>query len=398
MHEAYSNRGLSEIDKFYEMRIIDLATLVAWRQIDEGRRSGNEALLDIGNRALLFREQRDILDPFYAKMLRHRPPRGALFTYALTLGLTPSFPGGSSYVELYPLTVAVRLASSAISIKTPLAAGNIAVFASRWKLIDDDTLPNFLTYVRDHTDDARRLVATPLPERVRRYRLKARLVDLAMTAVTHWRVALETDTASAWLAIRKAKPVADAEPKGTVIDLRDLPSRGSAGIAAGTNSRIWMKAGRQPFAMTIQLPAERIFRIDEAEIAVMLTEAGGDPNQLSVRLPLVDLDATSSMLRRYAVEWGFPNDAIDDWRDRCVRRASSDRDYSTHVFTADAVGFVHLQFHVAHQVREDRFVTSVLFCWGETRGQRVARLAAESNQRVLAPSSQRLVIEPTSSL
>ena len=47
-------------------------------------------------------------------------------------------------------------------MRTPLADGNIAVFANRWKLIDDDTLPDYLAFVRDHAGEARALVATPV--------------------------------------------------------------------------------------------------------------------------------------------------------------------------------------------------------------------------------------------
>jgi hypothetical protein len=368
MHEAYLDGGLPEIDKFYATRIIDLATLVAWQQIDAGHRGGDATLVDIGNRGLLFREQRDVLDPFYVRMLRHRPPGGALFTYALTLAGTPSFPGGNSYADRYPLTLMVRRRSSAISIGTPLADGNIAVFANRWKLIDDDTLPHFLAYVCDHADDARKLVEKPLPQRVRQYRLLARLGGLAVTASTHWSVALEAEPASTRrLAIRQGKPIAGSGTESAVIDLRRPPSRDSAGIAAGTRSRIWMNARRQPFDLTVQLPAGRVFRVEKVEIAVMLAETErGDPDRMTVRLPSADLDATSSILRDYAVEWVFPGDAIDDWLDRAIRRVSSDRDYSTHVFTPDPVEFVHLEFHVAHHVGAGRFVTSVLFSWGET--------------------------------
>jgi hypothetical protein len=41
----------------------------------------------------------------------------------------------------------------------------------------------------------------------------------------------------------------------------------------------------------------------------------------------------------------------------------SDRHYSTHVFTPDNVGFVHLEFQVSHHVREGTFVVSTLFSW-----------------------------------
>jgi hypothetical protein len=60
---------------------------------------------------------------------------------------------------------------------------------------------------------------------------------------------------------------------------------------------------------------------------------------------------------------GFPADAATGWRTGVERRARSDRHHSTHVFTPDDVGFVHLEFQVSHHVREGSFVVSALFSW-----------------------------------
>ena len=122
-------------------RIIDSATLQAWQQIDKasGRRDAPRrgcAIADVGNRALLFREQHDIIDRFYVRMLGVPVADGPGFTYLLTLAGAPSVPGAHSYPEQYPLRVDARLPRVAISAQTPLADGNIAVFADRWKLID----------------------------------------------------------------------------------------------------------------------------------------------------------------------------------------------------------------------------------------------------------------------
>jgi hypothetical protein len=38
MHEAYLAGGVREVERFYRARIIDVATLTAWQQIDRGRR------------------------------------------------------------------------------------------------------------------------------------------------------------------------------------------------------------------------------------------------------------------------------------------------------------------------------------------------------------------------
>ncbi len=188
MHEAYVAGGVAEIEKLYRARIIDAATLEAWSEIEVGRRDGDPASIDRGNRTLLFREQRDIIDRFYVRMLQHDPPEGSIFTYLLTLAGAPSVPGAHSFPERYPLIVVVRAPRSAISVSTPLADGNIALFANRWKLIDDDTLPDYLALVRDHADEARAIVATPIERRVEGYRLVARAGRLVAGTLTRWRV------------------------------------------------------------------------------------------------------------------------------------------------------------------------------------------------------------------
>ena len=60
------------------------------------------------------------------------------------------------------------------------------MFTDRWKLIDADTLPAYLAFLRDHPDQARAVVATPLSQRVTGYRLLARAGQLAAAAFTHW--------------------------------------------------------------------------------------------------------------------------------------------------------------------------------------------------------------------
>ena len=99
MHEAYLAGGITEIERLHAARIIDAATVRAWKDIDEGHRSANRELVDSGNRTLLFREQHDIIDRFYVQMLRHRPPAGAVFTYLSTLVGAPSVPGADSYPD-----------------------------------------------------------------------------------------------------------------------------------------------------------------------------------------------------------------------------------------------------------------------------------------------------------
>jgi hypothetical protein len=190
MHEAYLAGGVAQIQEFYRARIIDTATLEAWRQIDAGRLAPASDPVADGNRTLLFREQHDIIDRYYARMLAKRWPLGRTFTYLLTLAGPPSVPHARSFPQRYPLRIAARLPSIAVSTRTPLAGGNIALFADRWKLIDADTLPTYQAFIRDHPGQARALVATPLPRRVTGYRLLARAGQLAADALTRWDVDL----------------------------------------------------------------------------------------------------------------------------------------------------------------------------------------------------------------
>jgi len=376
MHEAYLAGGVAQIEDFYRARIIDAATLVAWRQIDAGRRDADPAAVADGNRTLLFREQHDIIDRFYARMFGYRWPLGNAFTYLLTLAGAPSVPGAHSYPERYPLRVTALLPRITISTRTPLANGNIAVFADRWRLIDADTLPSYRALLRDHPDRARAIVATPLSQRVNAYRLLARAGQLAVAAATRW----DVDVRAAPPGARTTGAQAERPERAavTAIDLASAPTRESAGFAAGAGSRVWMNPRHAPFAVSVTLPGGRAYRA-EAEMAVMLSPArggspddgdpddgspdDGSPDRLTVRLPPAGLAATAQLLGEYAAQWGFPASAVAAWRGSAARRAPGDRHYGTHVFTPADAGSVHLEFQVSHHVRERDYVVTALFSW-----------------------------------
>jgi hypothetical protein len=148
-----------------------------------------------------------------------------------------------------------------------------------------------------------------------------------------------------------------------VIDLASAPTRESAGFAAGTGSRVWVNPGRAPFDVTIMLPGGRAYRA-RAEMAVMLgSTPAGDPDRLTVQLPPASLDATARLIGDYAARWGFPADAVTDWRTSAAQRASGDGYYGTRVFTPSQIGSVHLEFQVSHHVPERDFVVAALFSW-----------------------------------
>jgi hypothetical protein len=366
MHEAYLDGGVPKIEELFHARIIDAATLEAWRRIDAGR-NGDPALVDSGNRMLLFREQFDIIDRFYLQMFRRHRPMGQAFTYLLTLAGAPSVPGAHSFPEQYPRSFAMRLPLAAVSVRTPLANGNIAMFANRWKLIDDDTLPDYLALVRDHADAVRKLVESPVSRRASRYLLLGRVGRIAAAALTRWEFAItgvQADGPGAFAAW-PAKPLLAAETGDSVIgvDLTYPPPRGSPSFATDTDSQVWMNPNRRPFEIAVALPDRREYRAQGAMAVMLSSMHGGDPDRLIVQLQSLDAPAAGRLIARYAAEWGFPADAVAGWRAGVDRRVSSDRHYSTHVFTPGKVGFVDLEFQVSHHVREKIFVVTALFSW-----------------------------------
>src|SRR2546423_4569189 len=270
MHEAYVTAGVAEIERLYRARIIDVATLEAWRQIDAGRRDGDRARVDRGNRTLLYREQHDIIDRFYVRMLGFHHPEGSVFTYLLTLAGAPSVPGARSYPERYPLTLVARLRRTAIRLRTPLADGNIAVFANRWKLIDEDTLPDYLAFIRADPEAARALLRKPVADRMRPFRLLSRAGDIVAAAFTRWDLATgPVPDRPRTVAVLGVKPVLAAEAAAATIDLTAPPTRQSAGFGERGGSRIWMNADRRPVEVTVELPGGRLYRA-QAEMSVML--------------------------------------------------------------------------------------------------------------------------------
>jgi hypothetical protein len=149
----------------------------------------------------------------------------------------------------------------------------------------------------------------------------------------------------------------------TAIDLTAAPTRESAGFAPGTGSRVWMNPARAPFDVTVALPGGRVYHA-RAEMAVMLSSArAGDPDRLTVQLPPAGLDTVARLIGEYAAQWGFPATAAEAWRVNASQDAPGDRHYSTHVFTADDIGFVHLEFQVSHHQPERDFVVAALFSW-----------------------------------
>ena len=71
-------------------------------------------------------------------------------------------------------------------------------------------------------------------------------------------------------------------------------------------------------------------------------------DRLAVQLPPTGIELTTQTIAQYANQWGFPASAVQRWRTSVQHHASSDRYYSIQVFSAEDVGFVHLEVQVSH--------------------------------------------------
>jgi hypothetical protein len=349
MHEAYLGGGLDAIRALRGARIIDEATARAWEQIDTGEPDAVRA----GNRTLLFREQYEIIERFYIEMTGHRPPSGLLFTYALTVAGSPAIPGALTYPAVFPYTLAAALPRhTRVALRTPLPAGNLAVFADRWRLIERNTLPAYQHLITAESAELRELIERPIAERTRRFRLARRTGAVAWTLLTHWRLAIEPVIAA---------PVAAGNE--VEIDLTAPPSRDAVGMTEGSSDRIWAQPHRQLFQLVVTLPNGRAFR-SEATLAVLLSpNPDANPTRLIVKLPATDLEGARATLDQLVPSWGLDKDELALWADRAAAATTASHAYSTRVFRATPTDFITLEVEVEHHLEPDAYVLDALFSW-----------------------------------
>ncbi len=182
-HEAYRTGGMAAIERLYANDTYGFGaqTIEAWRQIDEGRRSGNAALIAQGNKILLLREQKYVIDDNYQDM-RGRPVTGEAVTYLMTMLGAPSIPGAKTFAEVFPVTLDVGVSvgtphsvfgvgiphvdiGTSATVATPFPNGNIANFDDRWALIEADTLPTYLDLAQHHQPTVSNILAVPIGQR-----------------------------------------------------------------------------------------------------------------------------------------------------------------------------------------------------------------------------------------
>ena len=189
---------------------------------------------------------------------------------------------------------------------------------------------------------------------------------LAAGAFTRWKVDITTMPATATrpkLEVRSTKHPSPDDNADTRIDLTSPPTRDSLITATETDSRVWMNADQQPFDVTVALPGGRVYRARAQKAVLISSTRGAAPDRLAVQLPPTGPELTQETIAEYADNWGFPASAVERWRTAGLHRGASDHYYSTRVFTADDVGFVHLEVQVSHHVHDRDFAIVTLFSW-----------------------------------
>ena len=148
-----------------------------------------------GNKALLEREQKDIIADGYDRMRAH-PGTGEVVTWGMTVAGAPSIPGAQGYADVFPATIDLGHTPDHVGpvpvpsvdlgrIETPLPDGNIADTEQRWALIEKDTLPAYQSLTQD-PNHLRQLVASDFNGRIEDQRMVHKIDDLAEHFLTDW--------------------------------------------------------------------------------------------------------------------------------------------------------------------------------------------------------------------
>jgi hypothetical protein len=250
-------------------------------------------------------------------------------------------------------------------VRTPLADGNIALFANRWALIEQDTLPAYQRFISRDSAKARALVATSIEKRVGRFRLLRRLGMIELALLTHWRIRFDGGrTAAPRLGLNRTTPAALAARAEVTIDLTSPPMRATARFPATSDHHAWTRGGA-PFPLTVLLPHNRAYST-VAQLAVLLSPTpGGNPSRLTIKLPATNLQSTQASLAQLTREWSADTNEVARWAAAAARTTPEQHAYSTRVFPAAPIDYIRLEFQVEHHVEENKYVIDTLFSWDD---------------------------------
>ena len=199
MHEAYLEGGVDAIEEMRDAGLFDNGdpdqTVESWQQIDGGITTGDNDLINQGNKGLLYREQHDIIDDAYQQMYDH-DPTGPVVTYLMGVVGDPSIPDAQTLGEVDPLTFTGGAdpwgpGKIDVTVETPLPAGNIADFDTRWNLIEEDTLDKYLAVVDGDPDRAEEIIGSSVHDRIEEDRIYWRIDDIVDDFKYNWDIDID---------------------------------------------------------------------------------------------------------------------------------------------------------------------------------------------------------------
>ena len=170
-----------------------------------GAATGNTELVAEGNRDLLFREQRNVIDDDYRAMSA-RPVTGDVFTYVFTAVGDPSIPGAESFSEVFPINAEVRGGTDDGFLDRyatrccPRGRGRrwhrYAVARRERRELRRSLgahraghVPPYVDLVENHPQQAADTLSTPVADRVEEWRIVHRIDDIA----TNWEPYVDVD-------------------------------------------------------------------------------------------------------------------------------------------------------------------------------------------------------------
>lgn len=159
--EEYSSGGVEQMRRLYAGGLITPEEMQAWEDIG----SGDPDRIKEGNKTLAYREQHDILQPFYDDM--KSKPFGDDITYLFGFMIDSPVPGGESFKSYVGLGREI----TGIPLPIDVPVGNIATFDTRWKWITDAMYKQYNHLLDKDPKRIKDAIDTPLTERAKDFRV-----------------------------------------------------------------------------------------------------------------------------------------------------------------------------------------------------------------------------------
>jgi len=159
--EAYSRGGITEMERLARIGQITPEALDSWKDIA----SGEPERIKKGNKALAYREQHDILQPFYDDM--KSKPFGDDITYLFGFMIDSPVPGGESFKQYVGLGREI----TGVPLPIDVPVGNVATFDTRWKWITDAMYRTFNDLYDNDRQKLKNVIDAPLVDRAKEFRV-----------------------------------------------------------------------------------------------------------------------------------------------------------------------------------------------------------------------------------